>query len=406
MSAKRKELLAIAFLAVAAAPARGTDPPESRLFDHDDGDGNTISYRVFPPPDIDPALKYPLVLYLHGCWMHAVQDLDELTSVIGGLMAATQTDEWKSYLVVPQASPSPGTDWYLQRSIALVIEILDEVESRYPIDQRRLYVTGQSMGGIGTYALFYYQPGRFAAGVPVSGGVRDSDLGRVSAALKDIPLWIFHGALDDVIPVDRGRTMVQALQDAGGAACYTEYPDQDHGNAMYRRVYSEESRELYSWLFGQRIRRGPKATFKALPERGEIPLEVRFDAGASTAGDDAAILRFSWDFGDGASAEGATPCHTYTQAGCYRVKLRVANELGLEDRTTGTIEASCGCGLDISDAVAILGHLLLGEEKVAGDQGDDANDDGALDVLDAVYISILFFVGGMPIEPPDGNLRG
>ena len=396
MFAKRVELLAIVFLVAAAAPAWGGDPPTSQLFDHDDGHGNTISYRVFPPPDIDPALKYPLVLYLHGWGMHAVQDLDELTSVIGGLMATTRSDEFKSYLVVPQASPSPGSDWYRQQSIALVTEILDEIESRYPIDERRLYVTGQSMGGIGTYALLYYHAHPFAAGVPVSGGVGDSHLKTVSAAIKDVPLWIFHGALDDVVPVDRGRVMVRALLDAGGHPCYTEYADQDHGIAMYQGVYSEENRDLYSWLFRQKIRRGPKALFRALPERGEIPLEVRFDAGASTAGDDAAILRFSWDFGDGASAEGAAPRHTYVEAGCYRVKLRATNELGLEDLTIGTIEASCGCGLDISDAVAILRHLLLGEES-PGEQAGDADDDGALDVLDAVHISSLFFVGGTPI---------
>jgi len=130
------------------------------------------------------------------------------------------------------------------RQLRLVYEMIRELLRTYKIDDARVYVAGQSMGGFGTLAIISQHPRLFAAGVVLCGGGDQAKLSR----LVSTPIWAFHGAKDESVPVERSRTIVAGIRNAGGQARYTEYADGDH--LIWLRVVKEP--ELLPWLFAQR----------------------------------------------------------------------------------------------------------------------------------------------------------
>jgi predicted peptidase len=135
-------------------------------------------------------------------------------------------------------------------------------------DRERLYVTGLSMGGYGTWQQILDHPGVFAAAVAVSGGLTpsadmdnlfvsvkgDDPYAYVAQQTKDLPVWIFHGGRDDVVPTVQSRKLVDAMRAAGSWPLYTEYPDVGHG--AWDRAYADEA--LWTWLFAQRLTRASR----------------------------------------------------------------------------------------------------------------------------------------------------
>jgi predicted peptidase len=128
----------------------------------------------------------------------------------------------------------------------LTMEVLDQLRKELPVDEKRIYVTGLSMGGYGTWDLIARRPDFFAGAVPVCGGADDS----TAPAIKHIPIWCFHGGADPTVKPERSRNMIAALKAAGGNPKYTEYPGVGHNS--WDRAYSEP--ELAKWLFAQRLR--------------------------------------------------------------------------------------------------------------------------------------------------------
>jgi predicted peptidase len=118
--------------------------------------------------------------------------------------------------------------------------LLDEVAARYAVDADRIYLTGLSMGGYGAWHLGSQYPERFAAVVPIAGGGVPQDV----CTLKDVPVWAFHGELDDVVPVSESEEMVDALKACGGDVRFTLYPGVYHDS--WTQTYSNP--ELYEWL--------------------------------------------------------------------------------------------------------------------------------------------------------------
>jgi predicted peptidase len=118
--------------------------------------------------------------------------------------------------------------------------LLDEVVAQYKVDKKRIYLTGLSMGGYGTWALAGTSPERFAAIVPICGGGDPADARR----LKDIPTWVFHGAKDSVVPLSRSEEMVKALKEAGSDVKFTIYPEAEHDS--WTETYNNP--KLYEWL--------------------------------------------------------------------------------------------------------------------------------------------------------------
>ena len=123
--------------------------------------------------------------------------------------------------------------------------LLDEIVEKHNVDESRIYVTGLSMGGFGTWSLAMYSPKRFAAIAPICGG-GDRQFGKY---LKDIPAWIFHGAKDSAVPVQRSIEMAEAIKKSGGDPKLTIYPEANHDS--WTESYANP--ELYDWFLSHRI---------------------------------------------------------------------------------------------------------------------------------------------------------
>ncbi len=128
--------------------------------------------------------------------------------------------------------------------LRLALSAMDKLGKEFSVDDSRLYITGLSMGGYGTWDVIARYPRLFAAAVPVCGGADES----TAPAVKDIPIWCFHGGADKTVPTERSRNMIDALKKAGGSPKYTEYPGVGHNS--WDKAYSEP--EMIKWLFEQK----------------------------------------------------------------------------------------------------------------------------------------------------------
>ena len=214
--------------------------------------GETLLYRLFTPQNYHPKQKYPLVLYLHGGGGRGADNIKQIDGGNGYLIDLFTSNEtqsrYASFVVAPQSPMQEGWIEYDSitptRQLRLVYEMIGEMLRTYSIDSARIYVAGQSMGGFGTFAIISEYPNTFAAGVALCGG---GDPAKVSRLVKT-PIWDFHGAKDEAVPVERSRTITAAIKKAGGQARYTEYADVDH--LIWPKVVKET--ELLPWLFAQR----------------------------------------------------------------------------------------------------------------------------------------------------------
>jgi predicted peptidase len=182
-----------------------------------------------------------VILFLHGA---AERGSDGLLPTAVGLGPAVnrRTERWPALIVTPQC---PLEQRWRDEPLEAALKALEEAMNEFNVDQDRVYVTGVSMGGFGSFLLAAADPGRFEAIVPVCGGGVPSTM---AEPLKDMPIWAFHGAADDVVPVQRSREMVEAIRAAGnGRLRYTEYAGIGHESWLL--AYEEE--ELPGWLFGQ-----------------------------------------------------------------------------------------------------------------------------------------------------------
>ncbi len=255
--------LPLCILTLAHAQAQEPVPPaaqaladvfEARVFT--DADGGQLGYRLLRPPAPPPGTRLPLVLFLHGAGERGSNNVAQLKNGLGGFAAAALRARHPAYLVVPQVPLNQkwsNTDWNAPRSaqpaepsdsLRRTMALLAALRQEFAIDPDRIYVTGISMGGYGTWDAIARYPDYFAAAVPVCGGGDEAQAPRI----KDLPLWCFHGDQDTAVPVARSRHMIEALRAAGGQPKYTEYPGVGHNS--WDRAYGEA--ELYDWLFAQR----------------------------------------------------------------------------------------------------------------------------------------------------------
>ncbi len=203
-----------------------------------------LKYLLSLPPGYRKSGEtYPLVLFLHGAGERG-QDLEKV-KMHGPPKQAAQGREFPFILVCPQC---PDETWWQMEPL---IALLDEIQAKYRVDPARVYVTGISMGGYGTWELAMTQPQRFAAAVPVCGGGRPW----MAPLLKDMPVWAFHGARDKVVLPRESEDMVAALKNAGGNAKLTIYPNATHD--AWTATYNNP--EVYEWMLAQR---------KPLPAKG------------------------------------------------------------------------------------------------------------------------------------------
>lgn len=214
----------------------------------DDGFTRTVdvNYLLYLPGDYgqDPQRQRPLILFLHGAGERGYDPQDITRYSIPAFL--TTALDFPFIVLSPQ---SPPDDWW-SNQVDVLDALLNQIQAAYAIDSNRVYLTGQSMGGFGTWAMALKYPTRFAAIVPVASGY-DATAEVVPANicdLKDVPIWVFHGALDESVLPDQAIAMVQALQDCSGNVRFTLYPDADHLESS-NRAYADP--ELYEWLLKQ-----------------------------------------------------------------------------------------------------------------------------------------------------------
>ena len=222
-------------------------------------DGVRTIYQVYEPDALSTGDALPVILFLHGAGESGSDGFAQTTVGIGPAIERGPA-RFPAVVVFPQASRGYGWRAF---NLAAAIAALDDVEASYAVDRDRVYVTGISMGGYGTWLLALEQPERFAAAVPVCGGLDRASVLRIAALttasleslylraarrIAHIPQWVFHGAADDIIPVEESQVMVAALREAGADVRYTEYPRVRHKS--WDPAYAEP--ELMTWMLAQR----------------------------------------------------------------------------------------------------------------------------------------------------------
>ncbi|HYH69644.1 MAG TPA: alpha/beta hydrolase-fold protein [Urbifossiella sp.] len=209
--------------------------------DFTDPDGSKIPYVVFVPHDYDGSKAYPVILFLHGAGESKNRNGKQPVEQGIGNAIKKQEKAFGFITVIPQSQKGGWGAASAEGKRALAI--LDEVTKSYKTDAKRVYLTGLSMGGFGTWSLAAAHPDRWAAIAPICGGGKADD----AVKIKDIPTWVFHGDKDTAVKVEQSRVMVEALKKAGGTPKYSEYAGVDHNS--WDRAYAEK--EFFPWLAAQ-----------------------------------------------------------------------------------------------------------------------------------------------------------
>ena len=228
--------------------ARATDLSNTLTGAVSDG-AASIPYRLFQPTLTDPSEKLPLILFLHGMGDRGTDNVGQ-TYWMNNLAAKTSSGQYAAYVLAPQINTNmwfAGNSGTPSEAMSLTLQALHQAMQNPNVDTSRIYVTGVSMGGMGTWDILRRDPSLFAAAVPMSGGGDPS----TADAIKNIPIWAFHGSADDVVPVDSTRAMIQALKDAGGSPNYTEVDG--GGHYIWPEIYQDANNTLYPWLFSQHL---------------------------------------------------------------------------------------------------------------------------------------------------------
>lgn len=223
-------------------------------------EGVSYKYQVFVPNNWTPDKKWPVILFLHGAGKRGADGTRQAEEGLPEVIR--QKPDFPAVVVMPQCR---RRHWWGDAAMeAQTFKALEQTMKELNGDPDRLYLTGLSMGGFGTWAFGYKYPKKFAALVPVCGGVRDrrfpapdwhpsahapEDPYRETAeAIAHVPVWAFHGDADRSVSVSESRKLNEALQVVGGNVKYTEYAGVGHHS--WDRAYNEK--DLFPWMLSQK----------------------------------------------------------------------------------------------------------------------------------------------------------
>ncbi len=219
---------------------------------------NVLPYRLMSPANPKPGQKYPLVIFLHGAGERGNDNNVQLVHGVKEFANAQAREKFPCFLIAPQCPTGKRwveVDWSAKQHdmppqpsepLNWLLALLEQMKKEKPIDTNRIYVTGLSMGGYGTWDLLSRHADMFAAAVPVCGGGDEAK----APVMKAVPIWVFHGAKDTAVIPERSRNMVAAVKKAGGNVKYTEYPEVGHDS--WNKAYADP--ELLPWLFAQKLK--------------------------------------------------------------------------------------------------------------------------------------------------------
>jgi predicted peptidase len=220
------------------------------------GDGKVLKYRLLKPLNFNSNKVYPLVIFLHGAGERGDDNTVQLVHGMADFCKTARRDQNPCYVLAPQCPKNEkwaDIDWASNGvelpdqpsdSMRLVFELVDSMLSEAALDKNRIYITGLSMGGYGTWDAIARRPDFFAAALPICGGGDP----KTAEKIKHIPISCFHGDNDKVVPPERSQTIIDAIKNAGGNPKYTEYPGVGHDS--WTRTYSDDA--VHQWLFSQR----------------------------------------------------------------------------------------------------------------------------------------------------------
>ena len=221
-------------------------------------DGSILKYNIYDPSEGSERL--PLLIFLHGAGERGDDNESQLMHIAPILTNPENSKKYPAVLVFPQCPEDEywanvdreGGIWTVDSNgdvtdpMKRVIELLRELRRSQSVDRSRVYISGLSMGGFGTLDLISRHPDWIAGAIAICGG---GDLNKTNQ-YEGLPLWIFHGAKDPVVPVDLSRKLVDKINSEYGFVKYTEYPEGGHD--VWNQAY--EDPKTLEWLFGLRKR--------------------------------------------------------------------------------------------------------------------------------------------------------
>ncbi len=251
---------AIAF--VTGTCTLAADPFEEHAYKYSGGPykNEVFKYLVLEPEKIEAGKKYPLMLFLHGAGERG-ENTQKLKFHLPPLMATAEYRKaYPCFLIVPQCRDGKlwiNQHWSEKQSIPMnakpnhqlqvAIDILKKSLDEFPVDRNRVYLTGLSMGGFGSWELAMRHPELFAAVVPICGGGDESNAKR----LANVPVWAVHGDKDGAVSVDRTRRLIALIKQAGGNPKYTELKGVGHNS--WTSAY-KDPKGVIPWMFQQSLK--------------------------------------------------------------------------------------------------------------------------------------------------------
>ncbi|WP_442892735.1 alpha/beta hydrolase-fold protein [Emticicia sp. 17c] len=195
------------------------------------------NYLLYLPKDYDKkTMPYPVIIYLHGS-SHRGTDLNKLKGY--GLPYLIEQGKEFNFIIASPQCPD-GKYWSSENWFD---SLYTELTSKYRVDTQRVYLTGISLGGYGTFIAGMDHADKLAAMVPLCGGCNDSDMPRICNTLKTMPIWTFHGTADNVIPISETERIVKTLEGCQGNIKFTKLTDEGHGIQ-----YLYERDDIYEWM--------------------------------------------------------------------------------------------------------------------------------------------------------------
>jgi len=223
---------------------------------------DTLPYRILYPANYDKTKKYPLILFLHGGGERGNDNEKQLTHGAKLFIDSAMRKEFPAIVIAPQCPADSywasvkfertkypldldfNYQYKITKGLRLAIELTRQISKDESVDQKKVYITGLSMGGMGSLEAIYRNPNLFAAAAIICGG---ADVKSYSKKQTKTAFWLFHGDADRVIPVKHSREMFERLKELKADANYTEYPGVDHNS--WDNAYTAPA--FLEWMFSK-----------------------------------------------------------------------------------------------------------------------------------------------------------
>jgi poly(3-hydroxybutyrate) depolymerase len=346
-------LLTAAFLALAAcATARSATAADFAYRTYTDASGST-PYRMFTPRNYNPATRYPLVLFLHGAGEQGTNNTSQLNNNANGALVFVQGPSGTSdttyettypcFMVAPQTS----NGWTPAMRRAHLRAIIDGLVAEFSIDPDRIYLTGLSMGGNGSWDQLAQNPTLYAAAVPICGWGSGN-----YAAFKHVPLWVFHSANDPTVGVSGSDDVVNALRNNGGDPIYSRYATGAH--ASWTEAYKNP--HLVPWVMSQRRGTAPALNPALRIASAQHGATASLSGWASTTAAPTALTWVRTDLGSG-TGSAATPGTVTGTTAWSADALPLRNGVNtFRIQATGTSFSSLNGGVTTFSDTLVINH--------------------------------------------------